>query len=89
MAITAGTIGNFTGSMAEAIENAFLASWPDAMPGQPKPDVNNQMRLLYVAIAQGVVNYLAANTDAFVLNTTYDGANFDTALTGITINSFT
>jgi hypothetical protein len=86
MAITTGTIENFSGSMAAAIESAFLGNWTDAMPNQPQPTPTDQMRLLYVAIAQGVMNYLAANPDAFTLTTsTPDGINFTTTLTGITL----
>jgi hypothetical protein len=84
MALTAGTIGSFSGSMAEAIETAFNNTWPYAMGNQPVPAANNQTRLLYVAIAQGVIDYLAAHPEAFVLNTSFDGTNFQTTLTQIT-----
>ena len=58
MALKAGTIANFSDSMAEAIENAFLEEWPEAMGGADKPETNPQMKLLFVAVAQGVVRYL-------------------------------
>jgi hypothetical protein len=86
MGLTAGTIGSFTGSMAEAIENAFNKAWPDAMGGQPPPQTNNQARLLYVAIAQGVCQYLAEHPEAFVLSTTFDGTNYQTQVTSITVS---
>ena len=88
MGLTAGTIGSFSGSMAEAIENAFIKAWPDAMggPPPPPPQSNNQMRLMYVAIAQGVCQYLAAHPEAFVLTTTFDGTNYHTTVTSITVS---
>jgi hypothetical protein len=55
----------WAGSMAKAIEDAFLEEWPFAMADQPKPELNDQMRLLFVAIAKGVVRHLAANGAAF------------------------
>jgi hypothetical protein len=62
-----GTLANFSGSMAEAMEKAFLAEWPNVMINQPVPNPTNQMRLLFVAIAQGVVGHLAANADAITI----------------------
>ena len=83
MPLKAGTIEDFSGSMAEAIETAFLNAWPSAMGAAPTPPVNPQMQLLYVAIAKGVISYLAANKDAFVLNTTYDGTTYVTTVQSI------
>lgn len=64
MALKAGTIGDFSDSMAEVIENAFLEEWPEAMGGADKPETNPQMRLLFVAVAQGVVRYLTDHAEA-------------------------
>jgi hypothetical protein len=86
MSLTAGTIGSFSGGMAEAIEDAFNKAWPDAMGSQPVPTTNNQMRLMYVAIAQGVCQYLSAHPEAFVLSTTFDGTNYQTQVTSITVS---
>lgn len=55
----------WTLSMAKAMEDAFMQEWPVAMPGQPLPQVNDQMRLLFVAIAKGVVKHLGENGSAF------------------------
>jgi hypothetical protein len=75
MALEAGSITNFTNnSMAKAIEDAFLSEWPNAMGGQPVPAINDQMRLMFVAVAQGVINHLNANPDAFKV-TVSDGSN--------------
>lgn len=67
--LKAGTIADFTGSMAEEMANAFLSEWAPAMDPQPKPtEINNQMRLMFVAIAQGVVKHLKENPGAFAVS---------------------
>ena len=67
MALLAGTKGTYTNSMADAIEKAFLAEWPKVMIDQPVPDSNDQMRLLFMAIAQGVVQHLVDHPEAFTI----------------------
>jgi hypothetical protein len=57
--------GEWASSMAKAMEDAFLAEWPIAMGDQPTPEVNEQMRLLFVAIAKGVVKHLEEQQTAF------------------------
>jgi len=67
MALKAGTIADFSDSMAEAIENAFLEEWPKVMGGAADevPEMNEQMKLIFVAVAQGVVRYLTDHAEAF------------------------
>jgi hypothetical protein len=68
MALIAGHVSAFTGSLAEAIENAMKAEWQQ-VKGVPMPDTNpDERRILFVAIAQGVLGYLNAHPDD-VLNT--------------------
>jgi len=55
-------------SLAWAIEDAFNTEWPIAMDGADAPEMNNQARLLFVAIAKGVVKHLTQNGSAFVVN---------------------
>ena len=83
MALKAGAIHDFSNSMAEAIENAFIHAWPDAMGNQPAPPTNTQMQLLYVAIAEGVLRHLADHPEAFIIQTTYNGSNFVTGISQI------
>ena len=70
MALEAGTLkkvgteDNYTGSMAQAIEHAFREEWPYVMGGE-KPESNPEMKLLFIAIAQGVVKYLKQHADSF------------------------
>lgn len=85
MALKAGTIADFTNSMAKAIEDAFIAAWPDAMgTGTTAPTPNAQMQLLYVAIAQGVINHLAAHPEAFVIDATLSGTTITSSIQQIT-----
>jgi hypothetical protein len=67
----AGSLANFAGSMAEAIEQALDQTLIEAgFPPMPDPstadknDLNNR-RILFLAIARGVINYLNQNEDAF------------------------
>lgn len=65
MPLKAGKIGNDADSMSQAMAKAFLDEWPSVMGNDPKPEMNNQMRLMFVAIAQGVINHLRANPKSF------------------------
>ena len=71
MALNAGTRTHittgddqFSNSMAEAMETAFLKDWPVIMH-TAAPKTNDQLRLIFIAVAQGVVRYLKDNADAF------------------------
>ena len=71
MALKAGTTGDTSDSMAAAIEQAFRSAWPAVMthmdlPSETSPD----LQLLFVAIAQGVVHYLADHPDSFQVSVT-------------------
>ena len=44
-------------SMAKAIEVAFMQHWESDVGGTP-PKYNKQMQLLFVAVAEGVINHL-------------------------------
>lgn len=80
-ALRAGTLQEteFAGSMAEAMEDALGQEWfnlkSTPLPAQGQDD----RRLLFVAIAQGVVSYLTANADAFnvAVTTTQTGDLID------------
>ena len=52
-------------NMAKAMEAALAAEWPIIMDGQPAPALNDQMHLMFIAIAKGVVSHLKSNPDAF------------------------
>jgi hypothetical protein len=62
-------------SMAKAIEDAFIAEWPNVVTGQAAPsgEALLSMRLMFVAVARGVVKHLHDNPNAFnVQNATTD-----------------
>ena len=68
--LKAGSKTNYVASMASAMEAAFMSEWHNYMNGADAPAMNDQMRLMFVAIAQGVVNHLKANHDAFKVTAT-------------------
>jgi hypothetical protein len=74
--LRAGTIdaaGNLeAGSMAKAIDDALAV----LVPVKPGEDPRGR-RKLALAVAQGVVNHLVANEDAFVVNVADGGAAID------------
>jgi hypothetical protein len=68
MALKAGTVADFEDSLAEAMEKAMEIAWPK-VKGQPLPEVGQEdRRLLFVAIAQGILRYLQDNTDALIVH---------------------
>ncbi|SHN40804.1 hypothetical protein [Chitinophaga sp. CF418] len=67
MGFKAGIQADYVNSMAEAMEKAFMAEWPKAMNDQPPPQANDQMRLLFIAIAQGVVRHLVDHPEAIAV----------------------
>jgi hypothetical protein len=65
MSLKAGTVGDFASSMAQAIENAMAQEYK-AVKGEDMPATGQEdRRLLFAAIAQGVVKHLNDNPDAF------------------------
>lgn len=80
MELKPGSIHDFTNSMAKAMEDALIREWPNAMGGQPAPETNAQMRLMFVAIAQGIVSHLKTNHDAFKVTVKNSGLS---DLTGV------
>lgn len=80
MALIPGTNSNpieFQYSMANAMMTAFLNEWPYVMGDAPKPENLNQMKLLFAAVAQGVVNHLKAHATDFEVTVTDSGTGFD------------
>jgi hypothetical protein len=61
MSLKAGTTTDFDGSMAAAIKDAW-----DGVRGDTP--TSEQMRLLFIAVAQGVINHLKQNPDSFVID---------------------
>ena len=65
--IKAGTVlgGWLPGTMADAIEEAFLKEWNDRTDYPLGEQGQTLRRVLFSAIAQGVVKHLAENSEAF------------------------
>ncbi len=68
MAIKAGTVADFSNSMAEAMEDALKAEYL-ALKGEALSDQGlEDRRMLLVAIAQGITRYLKSNLDAWQIS---------------------
>jgi hypothetical protein len=93
MALKAGSHGvsaasgddDFNNSMAQAIEEAFLAEWPKVNPDLPVPTQPGQeplksLRLFFAAIAQGVTRHLHEHPEAFHVRV--NGSGGGTTFTG-------
>ncbi len=55
----------FADSMAEAMTEAFKTEWPLVMGDAPVPETSDQMKLLFAAVAQGVVRHLKEHATDF------------------------
>jgi len=63
MALKPGSVNDFTGSMAEAMDQAFRSQW-NAVKGSALPSSGEEDRkILFTAIAQGVVKHLQDNAN--------------------------
>ena len=66
----AGIVASISGSLADAMDKAMKQEW-QAVKGVPLPEAgNDDRRLLFAAIAQGIFDYLKANEDEFMNNVT-------------------
>ena len=65
MALNAGDINNISASMAGIMEDVFSTNLPIVVPGADASRGREERELLFVAVAQGVVQHLVANPDAF------------------------
>lgn len=61
MALKAGSTADFGNSMAEAMQKAW-----DSVRGETP--TSEQVKLLFIAIANGVVEHLKNNPDSFIIN---------------------
>jgi hypothetical protein len=73
----AGTLTDFNDSMAQAIETA-LSALVGPLPSAPQKLVDDR-RCLFIAISQGVINYLAAKQAALQID-------FDVGVVHVTTN---
>jgi glutathionyl-hydroquinone reductase len=73
MALKAGTwedtIFSEVLTMVGEMEKAFREDWPEVMNGAELPDkLDPQMKLVFAAVAKGVVRHLATNQNAFKIS---------------------
>ncbi len=60
----------YADSMAKAIEDAFKIEWVNVKGGSsPSTKDNRELKLLFVAIAQGVVKHLRDHPNSFKVET--------------------
>lgn len=59
-------------SMALAMEQAFIKEWPAVMKTD-SPEINSHLKLMFVAIAQGVIKHLEENKNAFIIEEINNG----------------
>jgi O-methyltransferase involved in polyketide biosynthesis len=80
MSLKGGHVSDFDKSLAAAIEQALVDEWL-AVKGQSLPaQGQDDRRLLFVAIAQGVLRYLKAHQNEILTSLTFDaGAGSVTA----------
>ena len=64
MALKAGTVSNFSNSMAAAIEQAFQTEWNTHKDIELGDAGEEDRKILFAAIAQGVVEYLSDNINS-------------------------
>lgn len=71
--LKAGRVNDFSNSMAEAIETAMKQEW-HAVKGEwlPAPLGEEDRRILFVAVARGVLGYLKAHQADILTNTEHD-----------------
>ncbi|MBC8488707.1 MAG: hypothetical protein H8D45_22000 [Bacteroidetes bacterium] len=74
MTLKAGTISNMSNSLAKAMEEAFLEAWPSVMDTQ-KPEVNDHLRLMFIAVSQGVIKHLKENPESFKVKIYHEGSS--------------
>ena len=75
MALKAGHVADFADSMAEAIEQAFQSEWSAAKATALPLAGEVDRKILFAAVAQGVLNYLEAHKLELVTSRDEDTAS--------------
>ena len=87
MALKAGTAkklseeddSGFSNSLAEAIENAMKKEWKAVKKVDLPSEGEQDRRLLFAAIAQGLFVFLKAHEDELIKNITIEDVGFDSS----------
>ncbi len=76
MALNSGTkapgSATYSGSMADAMEKAFKEEWPYVMDDADLPASNEQLNLMFRAVAQGVIRHLKQNCTSLKVTVSID-----------------
>lgn len=74
MPLDSGTIApgavSYSGSMAAAMEKAFMEEWPTVMKDADLPASSEQLNLMFRAISQGVIRHLKQNSTSMKVTVT-------------------
>ena len=62
----------YSGSMADAMEKAFLEEWPTVMGEADLPGSSEQLNLMFRAVAQGVIRHLKQNSASMKVRVSID-----------------
>jgi len=60
----------YSGSMTDAMEKAFREEWPYVMGDADLPASNEQLNLMFRAVAQGVIRHLRQNCTSMKVTVT-------------------
>ena len=68
----------YNGSMADAMEKAFMEEWPFVMGDADLPASSEQLNLMFRAVAQGVIMHLKKNSQSMKVTVTINvgGSNY-------------
>jgi hypothetical protein len=69
---------SYSGSMTDAMEKAFKEEWPYVMGDADLPASDEQLNLMFRAVAQGVIRHLKQNCSSFKVTVTINvgGSNY-------------
>ena len=76
-----GTIDDYQGSMAKAMEDAFKAIWPGIM-GTEAPKTDKHLKMMFIAISQGIVKHLSDKVNALKISVRSQGYTSECLDTG-------
>jgi len=81
MSLKAGHVNDFSGSLANAMEDAMAQEW-QVVKGSPMPGTDRQDRLiLFVGIARGLLGYLETHQNDMITSMTMDFGAGDSGAT--------
>lgn len=86
--LKAGTLDNFSSSLAAEMEAAFETAWAKYQDEPLRAAGRTERQLLFSAVAQGLLRYLRDNDDAFDVETTIGLDTHDGTVTINVVDNF-